>query len=318
MDNSPKLCSSCGRDIGFIIEAASTVYAGTDACSIPAKSAVHHFMRYIKLTETERKTCSKPKKKTVKISVGMMHKTKHGFKAIRGNTLPLQVEPQWSSEKLLAVAWKKFKYFYQERKDGECVLLYPDGSQVKHIPGTETPFTIEKYKGAIGKAYQRITLYICTLEDLSKPAYEMQTSDPDWMPSLHIGSSEGNIRCTERLLHSVQSDKDQNGRRSVETRPPHETETAGGPEPPAVRPWREVKSLLQSALQRESNFSKQPGDKTQERPAVAKKLDLDIRKCSGSFSGGRQQVQDSTGVSIRGGQYGAGLRAPSCEEKPDL
>lgn len=97
-----------------------------------------------------------------------MRKTKHGFKPIRGKCLPLQVEPQWSSEKLLAAAWKKLKDFNQDLKDGEYVLLYPDGSQIKHIPGTETPFTIEKYKEAIGKAYQRITLYICTLEDLSK------------------------------------------------------------------------------------------------------------------------------------------------------
>ncbi|XP_053272707.1 G2/M phase-specific E3 ubiquitin-protein ligase-like [Pleuronectes platessa] len=52
-------------------------------------------------------------------------------------------------------------------EDGEYVLLYPDGSQVKNIPGTDTPFTIEKYKEAIGKPYQRLTLYICTLEVMS-------------------------------------------------------------------------------------------------------------------------------------------------------
>ena len=98
----------------------------------------------------------------------MMSKAKCGFKPIRGKTLPLQVEPQWSSEKLLAAAWKKLKNFNQDMKDGKYVLLYSVGSQIKHIPKTETPFTIEKYKEAIGKAYQRITLYICTLEDLSK------------------------------------------------------------------------------------------------------------------------------------------------------
>lgn len=97
-----------------------------------------------------------------------MRTTKHGFQAIRGKTLPLQVEPQWSSEKLLPAAMKKLKHFNQEMKDGEYVLLYPDGPEIKHIPGTETPITIEKYKEAIGKAYQRITLYICTLEDFSK------------------------------------------------------------------------------------------------------------------------------------------------------
>ncbi|XP_035466662.2 zinc finger MYM-type protein 4 isoform X3 [Scophthalmus maximus] len=173
LDNSPKCCSSCGRDIGFINEEASTVSrtAVTDAGSIPAKSAVHQFMRYRELKEKMRKKFSKPQKKsmkTVKISVGIMVKAKHGLKPIRGKTLPLDVGPQWSSEQLLAAASKRLKDFDQDMEDREYVLLYPDGSQTTHIPGTETPFTIEKYKKAIGKAYQRITMYICTLEDLSK------------------------------------------------------------------------------------------------------------------------------------------------------
>ncbi|KAF0043791.1 hypothetical protein F2P81_002949 [Scophthalmus maximus] len=81
-------------------------------------------------------------------------KTKHGFKPIGGKTLPLHVEPQWSSEQQLSPAWRKLKDFNQDMKDGKCVLLCPDGSQTTHIPGTETPFTIEKYKEAVGKAYQ--------------------------------------------------------------------------------------------------------------------------------------------------------------------
>ena len=122
LDNSPKFCRSCGQDISFINEAASTVsrtagedllssqivpraniillnclyellftvlhcnvgcfsvgatfnqslyLSGTDACSIPAKSAVHQFMRYRELKEIERKSFSKSKKrsmKTVKVS----------------------------------------------------------------------------------------------------------------------------------------------------------------------------------------------------------------------------------------------------------
>ena len=100
-----------------------------------------------------------------------MVKTKHGLKPMRGKSLPVQVEPQWSSEQLLAAAWRKIKDFNKDIKDGEYVLLYPDGSPIKFIPGTETVFTIEKYKEAIGKQYQRITLYICTLEDLSNSKY---------------------------------------------------------------------------------------------------------------------------------------------------
>lgn len=91
---------------------------------------------------------------------------------MRGKNLPLHVDPQWSSEQLLPAAVKKQKDFNQDMEDGEYVLLYPDGSQIKNIPGTDTPFTTGQYKEAIGKAYQRITLYISTLEDLlSKSKY---------------------------------------------------------------------------------------------------------------------------------------------------
>nr|XP_055036883.1 G2/M phase-specific E3 ubiquitin-protein ligase-like [Misgurnus anguillicaudatus] len=100
-----------------------------------------------------------------------MSKKRNDFKPIRGKNLPLNVEPEWSSEQLLAAAIKKLKDFNQDMEDGEYVLLYPDGSQIKNIPGTDTPFTIGQYKEAIGKAYQRITFYICTLKAfLSKRA----------------------------------------------------------------------------------------------------------------------------------------------------
>ncbi|RXN36255.1 hypothetical protein ROHU_003095 [Labeo rohita] len=180
--------SSCGRNVSFVMENArkplgedqascQAVPRVTDACAVPGKSAsaVVQFMKYRELKETERKTFSKSKKKSnkpVKISVGIMNKTKNGLRPMRGKNLPLHVDPQWSSEQLLAAALKKQKDFNQDMEDGEYVLLYPDGSQIKNIPGTDTPFTIGEYKEAIGKAYQRITLYICTLEDLlSKSKY---------------------------------------------------------------------------------------------------------------------------------------------------
>ena len=87
------------------------------------------------------------------------------LKPVRGKSLPLEIQPQWSSEQLLAAAIKKLKDFNQDMEDVPHVLLYPDGREVTNIPGTDTPFTVQKYKEAIGKAYQRITLYTCTAED---------------------------------------------------------------------------------------------------------------------------------------------------------
>ncbi|KAI7799653.1 hypothetical protein IRJ41_008307, partial [Triplophysa rosa] len=137
-------------------------------------------MKYRQLKENERRTFSKSKKKskkTVRISVGIMTKTKNGFRPIRGKNLPLQVEPEWSLEQLLPAAIEKLKDFNRDMEDGEYVLRYPDGSQIKNIPGTDTPFTIRQYKEAIGKAYQRITLFICVLEDFLSKSRECIPAD---------------------------------------------------------------------------------------------------------------------------------------------
>ena len=62
-------------------------------------------------------------------------------------------------------------------------VLYPDRTKVINLPGSEEPFTLEKYKKDIGKAYIRLTFYICKTEDylefLCRPSY-CSDSDPDF------------------------------------------------------------------------------------------------------------------------------------------
>ncbi|XP_034051581.1 uncharacterized protein LOC117532378 [Gymnodraco acuticeps] len=101
------------------------------------------------------------------------------LKPLRGRSLPLNVEPQWACEELLAAAIKKQKAFNQDLEDGAHVLLYPDARVITNIPGTDTPFTVQMYKEAIGKPYQRITLYICTLEAVENSCYTGTTSSSD-------------------------------------------------------------------------------------------------------------------------------------------
>ncbi|XP_019211544.1 G2/M phase-specific E3 ubiquitin-protein ligase [Oreochromis niloticus] len=163
-ENLTKFCCSCGKDISFV----PAKDASTEQEHSRAKTVVQQFFKYREGKEAERRMFSKSKKKskkTVKISVGIMNKQKTGMRPIRGKSLPLNVDPSWSSERLLGAAIKKLKDFNQDMKDVEYILLYPDGSQIKNIPGTDTPFTIELYKEAVGKSYQRITLFVCTLED---------------------------------------------------------------------------------------------------------------------------------------------------------
>jgi len=49
--------------------------------------------------------------------------------------------------------------------------LYPDCQPVVHIPGTTEVFSLSAYKQFVGKAYQKITLYICTDEDYVSGKY---------------------------------------------------------------------------------------------------------------------------------------------------
>ncbi|XP_062334463.1 uncharacterized protein LOC134034116 [Osmerus eperlanus] len=155
-----------------------------DICFVAGNSGVGSFMTFRAIKERERKTFfSKTrqkvqKQKTVKIYVGVMKIIGDSLKPVRGKSLPVDIQPQWSSDQLLAAAVKKQKDFNQDM-EGAHVLLYPDAQEIRNIPGTDTPFTVQKYKEAIGKAYQRITMYICTVENFANICSSGQTSSED-------------------------------------------------------------------------------------------------------------------------------------------
>lgn len=84
---------------------------------------------------------------------------------VRGKTLPLSVKPGADAKELHKAALKKLTAFDKNVPPGPHFLLYPDGTKIENIPGTNTPFCLKDYKEAVGKAYQRITVYICTVTD---------------------------------------------------------------------------------------------------------------------------------------------------------
>lgn len=87
----------------------------------------------------------------------------HGgdLKPVRGKTLPLFTDPEIAAPDLLNLAVHKMRIFNKDMDEGPYVLLYPDCSKVVHVPGTERPFILAEYKKEIGKAYCRISLFIC-------------------------------------------------------------------------------------------------------------------------------------------------------------
>ncbi|XP_039460019.1 G2/M phase-specific E3 ubiquitin-protein ligase-like [Oreochromis aureus] len=112
------------------------------------------------------------------INIGLMSIKKDGLRPYRGKNIALRIDPDSSATSLLSEAVKKMRDFNKDLRDGPFLLLYPDGTEVINIPGTNSPFTLGAYKAEIGKPYQRITLFICIKSDFEEAA-EMSDSDSE-------------------------------------------------------------------------------------------------------------------------------------------
>lgn len=83
------------------------------------------------------------------------------LRPVRGKTLPLFVDPEVAAPDVLKQAVQKMRTFNKDMQEGPYVLLYPDCSEVVHVPGSERPFKLAEYKKELGKPYSRITFFIC-------------------------------------------------------------------------------------------------------------------------------------------------------------
>lgn len=105
-----------------------------------------------------------PEEVTINIGIGTL--AAGIFKPCRGKSLPLKVTKAVSGNDILEEALKKrAAYDRSFRNDLTYKLYYPDGSEVVFLPGSQEPFTLEKYKDDLGKTYNRINLYLRT-EDI--------------------------------------------------------------------------------------------------------------------------------------------------------
>lgn len=65
------------------------------------------------------------------------------LKPVRGMVLPLAVPPGWDAEQLRKAAEQKLIAFNKNLQSGPYFLLYPDGTKITNIPGTETAFSLK-------------------------------------------------------------------------------------------------------------------------------------------------------------------------------
>lgn len=101
------------------------------------------------------------------------------LKEKRGKTLPIKANKHICYKELLEQARSKWRDFHQDLyyEGAEYVLLYEDGQEAAFLPGSSKEFfSLAKYKEAVLKDYKRISLFLCTVDDLQE---SMADSDAD-------------------------------------------------------------------------------------------------------------------------------------------
>ncbi|XP_041742792.2 uncharacterized protein LOC121574230 [Coregonus clupeaformis] len=177
MNSLTRFCFTCGRCLEFLKDADKTETLETQGTSRQPDSAMQkqpcpsykQFMEYRSSKSKERQSFNygpkgryRPKeRKHVQINVGLMVPSGTDLKPLRGKTLQLFTDPEVAAPDLLKQAVQKMTTFNKDMHEGPYVLLYPDCSEVVHVPGSERPFKLAEYKKEIGKAYSRITFFIC-------------------------------------------------------------------------------------------------------------------------------------------------------------
>ena len=102
----------------------------------------------------------------VSINVGFMKFEDNKFKKCRGRALPVKVPIAADQTTILERSVRKHSNHFRDVHDKlEYILLYPDSSEIVHLPGTTDEFVLNKYKEDVGRNYNRITFFIASKTD---------------------------------------------------------------------------------------------------------------------------------------------------------
>ena len=127
------------------------------------------------------------------------------LKRCRGKTLSVKVRPTANAQYILEKGVTKHANHDKKVHEGlDYVLLYPDHSKVVKLPGTTNEFILEKYREDVGKAFNRITLFIASRSDFLMA--ELPTLDNDIVVDLDDNiyletSVFANMESTEREIY---------------------------------------------------------------------------------------------------------------------
>ena len=98
---------------------------------------------------------------SVAIVIGIMDTSKRSLETVRGSKLSVKVEKDMAADKvcvLTQINHSDYDRFFGGLEN--YVLLYPDTKFAYHIPGTDEPFTVAKYKKELGKPCSKVCVYL--------------------------------------------------------------------------------------------------------------------------------------------------------------
>ena len=165
---SAKYCSACGFCLEqSSVEGSSGIGSGATSTCQPAVKTPISFQEFLKRKADSRK--EKKVEKDVSINIGIMRYVNGTLKFCRGCNLPVTVPTSASRDDILVKAVNKHVNHDRNmiRDNLQYTLLYPDGTEVKTLPGASDCFILHKYKDEVGKSYSCVTLYIATKSDVS-------------------------------------------------------------------------------------------------------------------------------------------------------
>ena len=188
------------------------------------KKKTESFMAFKKKKEEERSSRFQPEKKLksgsnstskvkgkedtqVSINVGYMKFEDDKFKKCRGRTLPVKVPVTADRKTILERSVRKHaNHFKDVHENLEYTLIYPDNSEIVHLPGTTEQFVLNKYREDVGRNYNRITIFIATKTDyINNHLFEIGESlEAESSDNNHV-SEDDDDRIIEETVHNAHS-----------------------------------------------------------------------------------------------------------------
>ena len=103
------------------------------------------------------------------------------LKMKRGKKVGLRISKTATAAVIREKAEEKWKAYYSNLYYAEqpYFLVYEDGQNVNFLPGTNEIFTLQRYHEESGIDYNRINLYLCTMEDHNHMLMAEFDSDSD-------------------------------------------------------------------------------------------------------------------------------------------